>query len=882
MSSFLRLFTTRLWGALTRRGARLDAEVRAHLDLLSEEHLRRGLTPAAARAAAQRDFGGIESMKDRYRDQRGVPFIDALIQDTRYALRSMRRTPMFTAVAVLTLAVGIGANTAMFSVADALVLRPLPVDRPDELRVVHYFISLGGRAEKSSTSLPYSMFQLLRTTPDVFTDVMAFSELDEIPISADRGEPSPSSLAFVTDNYFSMLGVAPRIGRSFTPATAGDVVISDGLWRRFFNAEPGALGRTLRIGSGTFNVVGVAPAEFTGVVIGRAPDVFLPLAALPAAQQGIVIAENSRFWSVRVIGRLVPDSAQGRPGTSDQAAGDRLTAIARANPLDPKAPPATIEVLPLDTGLSDVPARFLRPVQVLMAMVGMLLVIACANVALMLLSRNATRRAEIETRIAIGAGRARLVQQLMTEGAILACAAAAAGLVIAPWIARALIASLPTGLVPLSVQIAVDGRVLLFTAGVSLVAVLLAAAAPAVRTSGLERRLPLMRRTNTAGIDTRVSGSFVVAQVALAVTLLAGAGLLVQSLSALATLDLGFDASRVIQLNVSPESRGYTPPQFTDYYRDLVTRLEAVPGVEAVSYSQVGLLSGNRTTGTIDAPGFTPASDDDRWVQVFQVGPRFFETYGMTMRSGDGDFASGVRAAILNERAAKRFFGQTDPRGRQVRIGGEFEIIGVVGDARSNTLREAAEPTIYIPYGFTRPRGSLVIAVRARAVDAGMMSAVMREARAIDPIVPLRIVPLARVRDASLARDRLLAVVSSVFALAALVLLAIGLFGLLTFRVQQRTAEIGVRLALGATTRQVIWLVLYPPLRLAAVGLLAGLVLSLGATNFLQSLLFGLSPADLPTLAGSTIAVVVLVFLAGSVPAWSAARLEPAVALRQY
>ncbi len=812
-------------------------------------------------------------MKEQYRDQRGLRVIDAIVQDVRYAVRAMRRAPLFSAIAILTLAAGIGANAAMFSVADALVLRPLPVDRPDQLRAVHLFITLGGRTAKSSMSLPYSAFETLRTSSDVFSGLTAFNELDEIPVALDRAEPQMASAAFVSDNYFTMLGVQPRLGRAFSPGVANEVVISDRLWRGLLQADPQVLGRDLRIGTGLFAIAGVASPEFTGVVIGRAPDVFLPLTALPAAQTGIVIAEDSRFWRVNVVGRLEAD-------ISDAVAAERLTTIIRAVPFDPQAPPASIEVLPLETALSDVRARFLRPVQVLMAMVGMLLVVASANVALMLLSRNGARRAEMATRVAIGAGRGRLVQQLMTEGAMLAVAAAGVGLLIAPWLARAMVSSLPTDAAPLSVRVAIDGRVLIFTAVISTLAVLLAAAAPAMRTSS-----GIMRRTNSAGsADVRLGGSFVVAQIALAVTMVAGAGLLVRSLGALASLDPGFDAAQVIQVSVNPDSRGFTGGRLTEYYRDLLTRFEALPGVESVSYSQNGVLSVSRTTGTLDVPGFTPASDDDRWVQVFQVGPRFFETYGMSPLTGS-DFTeahmTGARMLILNEQAVRHFFSGRDPRGIHVPFGGDYEVMGVVRDARVNALRDEPGPMVFMPYGQTRPRGSLVFAVRTKNADADLIGAIARAARAADSLVPIRIMPLARVRDASLGRDRLLATMSSFFAAAALVLLAIGLVGLLTFRVQQRTTEIGVRLALGATGRQVIWLVLQHPFRLAIAGLAVGIMLSLASTGLLRSLLFGLSPTDISTLAGAATAVVILVTASACIPAWRASRLDPVVALRQ-
>jgi predicted permease len=874
----LRVLLARLFGVFRRDDARLDEEIRAHLDLLAAERINQGLSPDQADAAAHREFGGADQAKERYRDQRGLPLVDHVVQDVRFAVRAVRRAPLFSAIAILTLAAGIGANAAMFSVADALVLRPLPVERPGELRAIHSFIALGGRSAKSSMSLPYAMFETLRGATDVVRELTAFNELDEIPLAFDGAEPRPASAAFVANNYFTMLGVRMRLGGGFSADVGTEVVVSDRTWRTTLNADPLALGRVLRIGTGVFTVVGVLDPEFTGVVVGRAPDLFLALEALPAAQAGIVVAEDSRFWRVNVVGRLAP-------GIADRAAGERLTTIARAAPIDPQAPPATIEALPLETALSSVRTRFLQPVQVLMAMVGMLLVVACTNVALMLLSRNSARRAEMATRTAIGAGRARLVQQLMTEGAVLALAAAGLALLIAPAAARAIVRALPVDGGPLSVRVAVDGRVLLFTAAISTLTVLLAATVPAFRIASAARHGSWMRRTNATGRgDARLGGSLVVAQIALAVTMVAGAGLLVRSLGALSNVDPGFDAARVVQVSVSPESRGYNGAQLVAYYRDLVARFAALPGVESVSFSQNGLLSSSRTTGTLDVPGFTPASDEERWVQVFQVGPRFFETYGMSPITG-GDFTdahmSGARVLIVNEQAARRFFGGRDPRGTQVAFGGGYEVMGIVRDARVNALREEAGPTVFMPYGQTRPRGALVFAVRTTSPDQSGVAAIARAAHDADALVPIRIMPLERVRAASIGRDRLLATMSSLFAAAALALLAIGLVGLLSFRVQQRTTEIGVRLALGATAGQVIWLMLRHPFRLAVAGLAAGITLSLATTGLLRSLLFGLSPTDASTLAGAATAVMLLVIASACIPAWRASRMDPVVALRQ-
>ena len=801
-------------------------------------------------------------------------------EDIRDALRGMRRSPAFTLVAILTLALGIGANIAMFSLADTLVLKPLPVDHPENLRGVFQILRLGGSARKFGTLIPFKLYNDLRDHAGAFGDAMAFSEVGDLPIAA--GEPSagaaPASAAFVTGSYFNVLGVSAQLGRTFAPdenqAVIGSplAIISDRFWRRALGGDPSVIGTTVRIADKPFTVIGVTPPAFFGAVLGHAPDVYLPIGTQGLVQPGIATAADPGLWFVQMVGRLAP--------AGDEAgASARLTGVMQASMPGNLKP--VIELLPIETAFSDVRTRFLRPAQVLMMLVGTLLFIACANVAMMLLSRNLSRQKEIAVRMAIGAGAARIARQLITEGLLLAAISAAIGLSLAPGATRLLVALLPGGSTPVTVNVVVDGRVLLFTIAISIIAALLFAVVPALRAMRLDAGGALaVREHGVAGAGARLGGLLVVAQIAMALVIVSGAGLLVRTLYDLSTADAGYDTDRITQLAVNPGNRGLSEEQRKAYYRDVLDRLRSIPSVQSASMSQLGFLDRDgRTTGTIDGPRSESMSDDERMAQVYFVGPDFFSTVGTAVIRGR-DFTtadmSGPRVVAINETAARRFFGDADPIGASINNG--VQVIAVVGDSRYHELREDTTPAMFIPYTQTRVRERMVFSVRASA-DAG--ATLMREARAIDPLVPMRVSALREIRARSLSQERLLAVLSGFFAVAALTLLAIGLFGLVTFKVRQRTAEIGVRLALGARPDAVIWLVLRQPLVLAMAGLVAGVPATLAVTRLMETLLFGLTPGDPTTLAAATAGVLAIVAGSAAWPAWRASRLDPVIALRR-
>ena len=791
----------------------------------------------------------------------------------------MRRSPAVTAVAMLSLALGIGASTAIFTVFDALLLKPLPVDRPDTLRTTETIARIGAGAAKKSFSLPYEFFQALQRDDSVFSEVLAFTIGNE-PVLSDgtRVLPTTGGAIFVSTNYFSMLKVRPQAGRLFQPDDGPEslqaVVLGDRYWRQQFAADPDIVGRSIHVNGTAATIIGVTPSEFFGLTVGRAPDFYMPI--VPASPGGAV-------FGVQIVGRV-------QPGMTDPEARDRLTAFLQSQqPVAANRPALTVEVLPLETGLSTTRALFGKPLSALMAMVVLLLIVACTNVATILLARGAARRVEISIRSAIGAGRMRLFRQLTTEGAVLVVCGGALGVVLAHWTVDLLLRLLQLVDASLAVNAVLDARVLLFTALACGVAVFVAAVVPAIHALRASSGAVLRERSEPSHSSRRPGGSYVVIQVAVSLTLVAASGLLARTLYSLVTIDAGFNPHRVAVVSVAPGARGYERERLTQYYEDLSVRLRAMPGVEAASMSQFSFLTTARTTGTIDVPGFTPATDDDRWVQVYQVGAQFLGALAIPIVKGhdftDADLTATPTAIAINTMVARRFFGDENPIGRSI-FGDarrEYRVIAVVADGRYNTLRDVNGPVIFVPYT-ARLRERMTYTVRLSPTtgesESAALQRVLAEVRTLDPLVPAPGERLQALIDRSLGQERLLVVIAGFFAAAALLLLALGLYGVIGFWVTARTGEIGIRLALGARRSQVIWDVLRRPAALVLIGTTLGSVMTLAGARLAGSLLFGLSPQDPLTLAAATTFLVAVAALAAIVPARRASRVDPIVALR--
>jgi predicted permease len=818
-------------------------------------------------------------------------WVEDLLRDVRYGMRMFGRTPGFTAVAVLSLALGIGANTAIFTIFDAILLEPLPVDRPHDLRTTNLEWRLNGFPTKSNNTVPYQFYEALRREPAVFSEVLAFippSDVMETTVTTvttvtdgTRTLHAPGGGLFVSSNYFRLLGVTAQIGRLFDPqadAAAADhiVVLADAFWRRHFDGEAAILGKAIAINGVMFTVIGVAPAGFFGLTIGRVPDVFLPLHDIAAAQPGVIALADPRNWIVQIAGRL-------RPGVNDAMATERLTVLRFANERTPQGVEMVLQTVPIDTGLAGVRTRFMRPLTILMVMVAVLLVIACANVATMLLSRAAARKTEIVVRSAMGAGRARLLRQLAAESALLVSVAAVLGVVFSAWTTRTLLALMQSMDPSLALDLAVDRRSLLFTTAVSSLAAVLAGLSPARHAIRVHAGSVLKERCETGGGSSggRLGYPVVAVQVALSLALVVTAVLLARTLYGLATVDAGFRPECVVLATVYPSERGYKDAALRTYFQDVHARLRGAPGVAAATLAQFSFLTEARTTGTFAPRGFTPSSEEERQIQVYQVGPQFFSTMGMPIIEGrdftDEDMVARTPKAIaLNETAARRYFGNENPVGRMV--GDTDRVIAVVRNARYNTLRDENVAVMFTPYLFAN-RGRMTFAVRLTSDSTGG-HAVLTRIRELDALVPVQVTTLQNRISHSLGQERLLAIIAAFFGGTALLLLSLGLYGVMSFGISERTPEIGIRLALGGQRAQVVWSVLRRPALFVMVGIASGIGLILAGGRFISAFLYGLAPQDPATIAGAAGLLCLVAAAAGAVPARRAASVDPVIALR--
>jgi len=890
----LRVLTMRVKAFILRGRSDLDLEddIRAHLDLLTEEYIQRGLSPEDAQVAARRAFGGIEPMKEVYRDQRGLPLIEGLVQDLRYAIRMCRRDPGFTSVAVLSLALGIGASTAAFGVFNAVMLRPLRVLDPERLALVEPQ-HLGKRSIIFNPS-----FEDLRSRQRTLTGMFAVDDAPFLKVTFDdTASPSYVRASLVSGSYFSVLGVSSSLGRllvdrddELADATGGQpcaAVISHQFWIRRFQQNPDVLGRTLQARNIQCAIVGVTAPEFVSHQGGYAPDVWLPLR--PSTDRKLLESHSMAFFA-GVMGRLAPGVSKTQAETELTALYQQiLSAGGEKRPADFR-----ISVKPGAQGLDSVRRRFSTSLMVVLAAVGVLLLIACANVATLLLGRGAGRMSEIATRAALGAGRGRLIRQLVTEGCLLAVLGAAVGLALA-WIATPALASLVWS----GEAVLVDPRVIAVAVGATVLAALLCGVVPALRVNESTLRVNMAGdgRTTT-GHGQRMTRMLVAAQLALSLVLVSAAGLLLRTMVHLSGIDPGFQPEHVLMLSVRDETPGSSfgrvdsPEQKSTraaLYRTVDERLNALPGVRSASVSWLGLFSQNDLwIALIDAdhPDSRPQG------RVDYVSPRYFETIGMQILRGRGftdrDREGTERVAVINEALARGRFGGDEALGRRLAIDypGEqdrpFTIVGVVRDSKYNNLRELrTEPMMWTPIAQAPFRMSSI----ALRVDANAEAGVARRAEAVlkdtDRYLMVReFTTLSAQVRGNIARERLLLGLSSGFGGLAVLLAAVGLYGTLAYAVRRRTREIGIRLAFGADRPAVLSLILGDALKLVVVGIAAGVPIAIAGGYSLRAFLFGVEPVDPLALVGACGVLALAAFLAACIPARRAAAVDPLVALR--
>jgi predicted permease len=895
----------------------LRAELDAHLEMEVEANLDRGLTSENASQSARRSFGNPTIIRESSRETWMFGSLETLLQDLRYALRVLRRSPGFAVTAVSVIALGVGANTAIVSLLDAVVLRPLPVAAPEQL------VLIDGQYENEWSLISYPMYRDLAERQQVFSDVVASSDYSAMPLRVRAGESSVVRAVrggAVSGNYFSTFGLVPALGRFFVPGddepgrTAPVAVVSYDFWQRELGGTSSVLGQSLMISAlggrssdvheESFTVIGVAPPGFTGISIGSSLEIWVPITK--SAQD----LRNRRGTFFRLIGRLKPGVTMSQAQTAMTLLFRQLRAAELQTHGDAASGPATrvegyrIALEPGDKGFGFFRETLARPLVIVSGMAALLVLIVSMNLTTLLLARAAARQREIAIRQALGAGRRRLLQQVLTENVLLAVLGGTLGLAFAVWASRILLnfisgqIALNSGFnqyVPSSLELQLNVRVLAFTGAIALFVGLFLALVPALAVKRpdiitLLRQWTGTRRGFSIGqLRIPVGKILTVSQVAFSVVLLVGAGLMIRTVINLRGLDPGFDPENVLLVDLDVTRAGRTGPQLTAFERSLHERLNEMPGVRSASLSWISLFSGTDLGMRVMIDGYSSPRGGGARVDV--VSADYFETVGMTLVAGrtftPHDDEAAPPVAIVNEAFVRRFFQRDNPIGKRFTVGRMLgpamvkEIVGVVHDAKYNDLRQSAKEMFYVPLLQTPTLPTRSIQVRTVGTPQALSQQIRQVVREADSnIVITDIKTLAGQLDRTLVRERLLAHLSGFFGVTALLLACIGLYSLLAYQVIQRTQEIGVRIALGSPRASVLWLVVRDALLLVALGLALGVPSALALSHFVESLLFGLTPTDPMTIGVVTMILLGVAGLSCYLPAWRAAGVDPIIALR--
>jgi putative ABC transport system permease protein len=879
----------------------LDEELRAHVEMRVEENIAAGMTPQEARNDAQRRFGNFTLQKEDTREIHVIGWLETTMQDLRYAVRIMRRSPGFTVVAVLTLALGIGANTAIFELLNAVLLRSLPVKNPQELAEVRNVVRKPrtGNFDGRRPELTYPQWTRIREQQEGFSAVAAWFA-GRVNLSTSGVDRFANNTLWVSGEFFNVLGVGPLLGRTFTTAddqrgcSSAGAVISYPFWQREFGGDPSAVGRKITLNGHPFEVLGVTPANFFGVEVGRQFDLAIPLCA-----DTLLNPERKRFdrldsWWLAAIGRL-------KPGWTVERASAQLTAISPAlyeetlfpgyNPEDAKNYLALrLGAVPAANGVSGLRTAFGTPLWLLLAGSGVVLLIACANLANLMLVRASARDREIAMRLALGASRRRLVRQMLTESLLLAVLGTAAGAWLARELSQFIVSLMTIESSARFLDLSPDWRMISFTAGMAMLTCVLFGLAPALRAT---RTAPAgamnagSRGTTSSRERSGLRRTLVVSQIALCLVLLVCSMLFGRTLQNLLTLDAGFQQEGIYEL----DARLRVPKERRSAQRkELLERLRNTPGVEAAATSNYVPLSGNFWDDNVlvDSPTGERKAD----VQFDRVSPGYFNTLRIALLRGrdfnSGDTTSSPLVAIVNESFAKKFFDGADPVGKIFRIEEDagvarpnFEIVGLVKDTKYGDLRTDFAPISYFPAQQAESPGSTVLVlIRTALTQSSLTPAVKRAVEETDPAISFHVTSFKMQIRESLLQERLMATLTGFFGALAAVLASIGLYGVLSFTVARRTNEIGIRLALGASRENVLRMVLKESLWLVLAGIALGLPATLAAAQATRTMLYGLDPADPLTVSLAVLLLGTVALLASYLPARRAMKVDPMVALR--
>jgi predicted permease len=878
-----------------------DAELRFHFDQQVEKYIKSGLTREEALRRARLAFGGHEHIKEEVRDARGVNFIETLLQDIRYGLRILGRTPVISSVAILSLALGIGANTAIFSLIDTVMLRMLPVQKPEELSLVE-MQSPDSPNDNLDSVFTNPLWEALRSQQDVFSGIFAWNST-QFDL-AQGGAVHNVNGVFASGDYFTTLGVRPAAGRLITadddkrgcPSVA---VVSYGFWQEHFGGAQSAVGSTLSLDNHIFDVIGVSAPGFFGVDVGSKLDVVIPICTATVFDGEESRLDRRSYWWLKVIGRSKPGVHQDQLKARLGVISPRVFAAALPQDWEVKDRKdflkRSFQTVPAATGASYLRRQFTQPLNILMGVVGLVLLIACANIASLMLARAAARHKEIAVRKALGASRARLIRQLLTECVLLSTAGALLGIFFARWGTSLLVRFISTGDNKVFLDLSFDWRVLSFTAAVALFTGLLFGVLPAFRSTRVSLT-SAMKGSQAVDADSRAKfrpGRWIVtSQVALSLVLLVASGLFLRSLVKLVTMDVGFDRNNVLLVHANLHNAKVGLEQQSAMFDEIESRLRTLPGVVSGSRSAMTPVSNYiwNSPLLVDTPNAPTGQDSVAFFNF--VSPGYFGTMRTPLLTGrgfnDGDTKTAPLVAIVNETLARKFFPNGDALGKYFRIQPDpgkpappIQIVGLAKDAKYESLREEAHATAYFPITqVTEPTEEQVFELRTATRPSTLVPSVQVAVASVSKAVPLDFGTLAEQVNDSLVQERLLATLSTFFGALALLLAMIGLYGALSYLVAQRQREFGIRMALGAPRGSILRLVMRDVIVVLAGGVAAGACLALATVGVLQKMLFGLAPRDSFTFIASIAVLSAVAALAGYLPARRATRVDPMVALR--
>ncbi len=861
-------------------------------DLADEMRLHRDLV---AQSSAHRSFGNVTQLQESSRAVWIWPFLETLVQDARYALRTLQANPGFAATAVLSLALGIGANTAIFSILNAVMLRSLPVEDPQ--RLVQVEVS----ARNDYFTNP--IWEQVRDRQQAFSGALAFST-NRFDL-ADGGESHFAEGLWVSGDYFRVLGVPAMRGRIFTPdddlhggGHAGPVaVISHTFWKRHYSSDPDIVGKIVRLDRHPFTIVGVTPPWFKGLDVDTPYEVAIPIGCEPILHTDHSALGARSWWWLRILGRLTPGETLAQADAKMKALAPEVNRATLPTDWDVNGKreylQRSLTLRPAATGFSDTGSRYRTALFTLMAVVGLVLLIACANIANLLLARAAARQREISIRMAIGAARRRVMRQLMSESLLLSVLGAVGGLLFAVWGSRLLVRFLSTAGSELQLDTTPDLRVLGFTMGVAILTGLLFGLAPALRATSVSPNNVLKEHARgMVGTRFGLGRALVTGQVALSLMLLVGAGLFLGTFRNLLNTDLGFSRHNVLLIRAAMMQSDIPPKQRPRVYGEVVEHLRAVRGVSSAASSTLTPISGETWNNAVSPEGYTPKGKDDTLVYLNRVSPGYFATMRQPLLLGRDfsahDDAGAPKAMLINESAARRFFAHANPIGKTIRAetgpGRQdvYQVIGVVKDAKYETVGEDALPSAYLSCAQdTDPFPEVTFEVRSEQPVETFIPAVRAAVGEVNRNISLEFRNFETQVDESLLQPKMVALLSAFFGGLALLLAMIGLYGVTAYGVARRQAEIGIRMALGAQPGAVIWLVLREVAAMLAIGTLLGLAASLAAGRLVGSLLYGVKSHDAAPLAIAAIVLGIAAGVAAYLPAHRAARLDPSAALRE-